>query len=382
MWIYIIIFLIPVVYSISQGRKGAKSTTFLAVYLTFLALFVGFGDMLGGYDRYIYGELFDGMADMVREGGNPWLSEGYRFYATEFGYGSLCALISFLTANRYIFILIVTLIIYLLLYKSLKEYTEDYPMAVILFMGLWFFFTFTYLRQVLAATIAWYSVRYIINRDFKRFLLVWFIAYSFHNSAIIFLPVYFIATKRIPMQLVLMAMGFILLVGLTPLPAALFDTYGEVNEERMKYSEGMYSDDAGFRIAYLLEAVTFLYLIALRYKKLLDGQRGVVLTNIALFFCAVLLLFIKSENGGRLGWFFMIGVIATLSRMNILEKVKGYRPIVTILCTFLFLRILTSWGLMLHPYKSFLTNGHREGDLTYELFEYDQNYDIDKFYRK
>ena len=380
MWIYIIIFLIPVVYSISQGRKGAKNTTFLAAYLTFLALFVGFGDMLGGYDRYIYGELFDGMADMVREGGSPWQSEGYRFYATEFGYGSLCALVSFLTANRYIFILIVTLIIYLLLYKSLKEYTEDYPMAVILFMGLWFFFTFTYLRQVLAATIIWFSIRYIINRDLKRFLLVWFIAYSFHNSAIIFLPTYFIVTKRIPMQLVLIGMGIILLVGLTPLPSVLFEQYEEVNELRVGGRD--YERDAGFRIAYFLEAITFIYLIALKYEKLLVDKRGVVLVNIALLFCAVLLFFVKSENGGRLSWFFMIGILATLSRMDILERVKGYRPIVITLCLFLFLRILTSWDILLSPYKSFLTDGFREGDYIHENFEYDQNYDLDKFYRK
>jgi len=76
--------------------------------------------MLGGYDRYIYGEVFDRMADVTREGGNPWKGEAFSVFGTEFGYGSLNAIISFFTSNRYIFILIVTLIIYLLLYKSFK----------------------------------------------------------------------------------------------------------------------------------------------------------------------------------------------------------------------------------------------------------------------
>lgn len=380
MFLYIIIFLIPVIYSVSQGEKGAKSTKFLAVYLAFLALFVGLSDMLGGYDRYIYGEVFDRMADVTREGGNPWKGDVFSVFGTEFGYGSLNAIISFFTSNRYIFILIVTLIIYLLLYKSFKEYIEDYPMALILFMGLWFFFTFTYLRQVLAATIIWFSIRYIIDRDLKRFLLVWFIAYSFHNSAILFLPVYFIVTKRIPMPLVLMGMGMILLLGISPLPSILFETYGRANEIRV---EGrIYERDAGFRIEYLLEAITFLYLIALQYKNLLDSKKNVILTNIALLFCAVLLFYVKSSDGGRLSWYFLIGIVATLSRMDILERVKGYRPIVVTLCLFLFLRILTSWGILLSPYKSFLTDGFREGDYIHENFEYDQNYDLDKFYRK
>lgn len=381
MLIYILIFTIPVIYYLSTGDKGRKNLIFLTYYLTLLSVFVGLGDMLGGYDRYIYAELFDSMADVVREGGNPWTSESFLFYKTEFGYGFLCAILSFVTANRYIFIFIVTVIIYVMIFKSLKDYTEDYPMAVILFMALWFFFTFTYLRQVLAASILWFSVRYIINRDLKRFLLVWFIAYSMHNSAIIFLPTYFIATKKIPFTWVLTGMGAALLIGMTPIPGALFNTYGEVNEARVYNRSGNYAQDMGFRIAYFLESTTFLYLIGLRYKKLLADQRSVVLTNIALLFCFVLLFFVKSENGGRLGWYFMIGVIATLSRTDILKRVEGYRPILLLLCTFLFLRILTSWGGMLAPYKTFLTNGHRTGDIVYEHFEYDSNYDNDKFYR-
>lgn len=381
MLIYIVLFLIPLVFYISMGKRGAKSRAFLGTYLTLLALFVGMGDMLGGYDRYIYGELFDSMADVTRAGGNPWESESFEFYRSEFGYGTFCALLTFVTANRYIFIFITTLVIFFLLYKSIEEYTEDYPMAVIVFMGLWFFFTFTYLRQVLSATIIWFSVRHVINRNLARFLLVWFIAYSFHNSAILFLPVYFIATKRIPMKMVLYFMAFILLFGMSPIPDALFQTYGEVAVDRMGAAGHRYNAEQGFRIAYFMEAVTFLYLIALRYEKLLEDRRGVVLTNIALMFCAVLLFFVKSENGGRLSWFFMIGIIATLSRMDVLERVKGYRPIVTILCTWLFIRILTGWGILLSPYKTFLTDGVRKGDFIWDIYEYDHEYDDDKLYK-
>ena len=38
-----------------------------------LALFVGLADMFGGYDRYIYGEVFDSIADGVTNG------MGYRY---------------------------------------------------------------------------------------------------------------------------------------------------------------------------------------------------------------------------------------------------------------------------------------------------------------
>jgi len=35
----------------------------------------------------------------------------------------------------------------------------------------------------------------------------------------------------------------------------------------------------------------------------------------------------------------------------------------------------------LSPYKTFFTNGHREGDYIYNIYEYDPQYDVDKFYK-
>ena len=37
--------------------------------------------------------------------------------------------------------------------------------------------------------------------------------------------------------------------------------------------------------------------------------------------------------------------------------------------------------MYLYPYKTFFTNGVREGDGIYERYEYDGNYALDKFYR-
>ena len=47
-----------------DNNKQKNNIIFLFVMLS-LALFVGMSDMLGGYDRYIYGELFDNMADIT-----------------------------------------------------------------------------------------------------------------------------------------------------------------------------------------------------------------------------------------------------------------------------------------------------------------------------
>lgn len=384
MLLYLFWFVASVVVLFGTLSKDKKTQTqWMMFFMLALGLFIGLADMLGGYDRYIYAELFDSMADVTRAGGNPWRSYAYGFFRGEFGYGSLSALLSFLTSNRYIYILILTLIIYVLLFLSLKEYAENAPFAIVMFMGLWMFFTFTYLRQVLGCSIAWLSIRYILKRDFKRFLLVWFIAFSFHHSAVVFFPMYFVPIKKYSKNKVIIIMIVAFLIGLTSIPQNLFETYGEIETERV--SGETYAVDAGFRIAYLLEAAFFLFVILYNYRLISRKSRDVVLLNMALVFCIILLVFVRSENGGRLGWYYMLGVLCTLSNICVPKKTITVQGAGLILVSMLlFVRVYVSWQnnmMGLYPYKTFLTDGSRRNDPIHEKYEYDDNYDIDKFYR-
>ena len=156
MILYLSIFLaIALIYVFSIGTDTARSKWLLFAMMLFLGLFVGISDMLGGYDRYIYGNLFDSMCDDLNSGYSFWNTTLFTVYPSEVGYDGINYLIGFVSHNRYIFILIYTMLIYALLFQSIKKYTENYPFAELVFMGLWFFFTFTYLRQVLAAANCW-----------------------------------------------------------------------------------------------------------------------------------------------------------------------------------------------------------------------------------
>ena len=106
--------------------------------------------------------------------------------------------------------------------------------------------------------------------------------------------------------------------------------------------------------------------------------------DIALVFCAILLIFVRSENGGRVGWAFMIGVICTITNLCIdykTRKMLWHGSLMLVISFLLFYRVLIAWGTLVYPYKSFLTNGFREGDFIHEHYEYDPSYDVDKFYR-
>ena len=383
MWLYLLIFFIPVFFFLSTNPGRNQHSSFLFLFLLGLSLFVGFSDMFGGYDRYIYGEIFDNIADVTTIKGDYSDSLLYNFYSNEIGYTLLNVLISFFTENRYIFILIVTLIIYTLLFISIKKYTVNYPLATILFLGLWFFFTFTYLRQVLAATIVWLGIQYVIERKFWKFMMVVLIGFSMHNSAIIFFPLYFIPQRKFSPKLIVGIMLSLLVLGLSSIPNSFFEVY-ESSSIVERHAE--YNASGGLRVAYILEAFFFLYLILKNYKNIPNDKQHVVLLNMALVFCGILLLFVRSENGGRLSWYYMIGIISTLTfiysyRYNI--QTLGSFLIIGV-CLFLYLRIYTNWQAynLLSPYKTFLTDGYRDNDIIRKTYEYNYNYDEDKFCRK
>ena len=381
MYLYFIVFFLVVfaIHFADEYPHRSKQILFLSFMM--LALFVGLSDMLGGYDRYIYASLFDDIADITRVGGNYKDASIFTLYSSEIGYIGSNILISFITSNRYVFILLYTFIIYYLFYLSLKEYCVNYTFGMILFMSLMFFFTFTYLRQMVGVGFAWFAIRYVYKKELYKFIICVLVAASCHNSAIILFPLYFLPIKRFSQRSIIIIMSLCLALGLSGGPSALFSLYGDVTD--MQYRTDSYAEqEIGFRYEYIIEALVFLYFILKNYSLIPTTKKNIVLLNTSLGFCAILLLFVLSLNGGRLGWYYLIGIISTLSLIaKNVKRDSSTNRVIFIICLLLFFRILYYWGFLLSPYKTFLTNGVRDYDPVYETYEYDENYSKDKFYR-
>jgi len=375
-YIYILILALAMVSALCLTRKRVQPKLYLAFWMVGLAFFVGLSDMLGGYDRYIYGEVFDSIADQTRVG-VPLGEYEYLGHDNEIGYQYFNILFSFITANRYIFILCETLIIYFILYLSLKNYLSNQAVFILLFLGLFFFFTFTYIREILAVAVVGLSYKYILERKFIKFFALFVVAVFIHNSTVVFFLFYFIPIRKYSKTTVVVIAILLLLVGLSPVPRLLFMQYGSLsNDARIEQN----LDAMGFRLEYLIEAVFFLFVILNNYDKLGKNQGELVFLNASFVFCFILLLFVQSVNGGRLSWFFIMGILVTLSNLYG-NMSRPYRALIVSVSLFLYFRILFAWGMFLYPYKTFLTNGHREGDRVFQKYEYDLNYDRDKFYR-
>lgn len=383
MWLYLIIFAIPLIAYL-RGGKVNRNKTFLKTYTVFLALFVGMSDMFGGYDRYIYGEIFDNIADDITNGWNVFA--GHAFLSFEKGYSFLSYLIALVTENRYIFILIITLIIYFNIYKTFERHFENYPFAYLLFLGMSFFFTFTYLRQVLAFSFAWIAIRYLLDNKKILFFVVALIAASLHKSGIVFVLLYFIPIKKWKPNHVTIVLLLCGILGLTGVTGHLYDAVMQSDLTTMQGHD--YNTNGAARIAYILEVIFFSWIILKNYNKIDKTRENLIFLNMAWAFCVTLLLFVRSNDGGRIAWYFTMGIIYIMSIIAKKSEITANtKPIVAkLLITVmfvLFFRIYFSWQVVmnLYPYKTFLTNGHREGDPVYQKWEYDAKYDKDKFYR-
>ena len=375
---YIILFVITTILAWGYNGNTKVSKPFFFAFCLCIGLFVGLADMLGGYDRYIYSEVFQSMHENVVKG-ILFNEEFIMYFGKEPVFGLINDLIAFFTPNRYVFILVYTIFLYMVYAVSFYRYTSNPFFALLIFEGLMFFFTFTYLRQVLAAGVVWLAIPYVAQRSLKKYLLFIVLATLIHNSAAYMLLLYFIPRRKFEEKHIVLFMLALLVIGISGITKFVFSLSGEVvsNARIAGYAD---TAEIGFRIEYVIEATLFLSILLLNYKRIDEDALSLTLANVYLMFCGVLLFFCKSSDGGRISWYCLLGIIVVLERFCRPKSAVPLKSFITIMCFVLFYRILAAWGILLYPYKTFLTPGIRQGDFIEELYEYDHAYDYDKLY--
>ena len=383
MLIYFLMFAVAFLwfYASRNNKSLISSSVALGLFFTYLAIFIGLGDMIGGYDRYIYGALFDRISDTIALKGDL---KQILFYirGKEYGYFLWEVLIAHITANRYIFIFLTIGLMYFLYYRAFKTYMEDYPMACLLFLALFVFFTMTYLRQTLACGIAWQGIRYIWQRKPIPFFAFVLLAASIHNSALVFSLMYFVPIRKFRKSSVIIFLIACLILGVSPFASWAISFAGDAIGTESRTNEYTH-DMEGFQIWYIIEAVAFMFIVFHNYSKINNSPKQLTFLNMTIAFCGILVAFMRFGQGGRFGWFYFIGIIYTFSTLiTIGSQIRWTKYLIHFLCFVLFMRILSSWAFNLTPYKTFLTNGYPSGEFyIYEENEYDSGYTVNKLYR-
>ncbi len=118
------------------------------------------------------------------------------YVPTEIGFNLLVKIVYGLSGyENYLLVFAIyafaTVFIFLL---AMYEQADDFPLTFFLFMMLGYYFqTFSTVRYYLALAIALYSMKFVLHRQWGRFIVLILLGATFHKSLLVVIPLYFLA---------------------------------------------------------------------------------------------------------------------------------------------------------------------------------------------
>lgn len=135
--------------------------------------------------------------------------DAYSYVPTEVGFNALVTVLYELAGSEN-FLLVFAVFAFVtigLFLKAMYEQSDSFGWSFFLFMAFGFYFsTFNTVRYYLALAMALYAVKYVLRKEWVKFVLLVMLGAAFHKSMLVVIPLYFLATlawKR--WQLLLMA---------------------------------------------------------------------------------------------------------------------------------------------------------------------------------
>lgn len=350
-----IIYLLPIllVISLSFFKIGNlnKNSNLIHQLLFVLLAIIYCGGYMTGSDWRTYELLYES-ADFNKFG----------LYNAEKGFYIYMCLFKTFGFNFFPFLIISKFIVFLLIYKFLLKYSENFYFSVFIFLsmigiGAIFIFIDNPLRFMLAFGIVVSSLKHLLSKSFLKFLILILVASSFHISALILIPVFFLS-KKMPsnrMLAIIFIVGYIIM---TPqFIAKVIETYFSF---LLEYIIGYLEKMKEIKFTYINIGKTFYLLIFFfilhKRSELENRPHGKLLFSLSIWFYASFLLANVIPSFHRLMVFFFPFLI--LSVVSILENVK-YKNLYRIaLISYLLLSmvkgIYSTWAYL--PYSNYFAH--------------------------
>ncbi|MGN0329600.1 MAG: EpsG family protein [Kineothrix sp.] len=122
--------------------------------------------------------------------------DAYSYVPTEVGFNALVTVLYELTGGEN-FLLVFAVFAFATLWlflKAMYEQSDSFGWSFFLFMAFGLYFsTFNTVRYYLALGLALYSVKYVLRREWVRFILLVLLGAAFHKSMLVVIPLYFLA---------------------------------------------------------------------------------------------------------------------------------------------------------------------------------------------
>lgn len=291
--VVILIYLVPI----------KKSTKVIIISLV-LIVFSGFREGVGT-DFNMYKNIFYNIDNL----------DGYYLGEIETGYILLNKFIySMYSDHRLLFIITSTVIIGLICI-SIMRYSKNYLLSILLFICLGYLHSsFNGVRQYIALAIFIYSIRFIINKKVKSYLIFILVASLFHKTILITLPLYFINKIKFNKKVFILSIIPIMLIGVFYEP--IMNNFSMISPFYYeKYMKTMYlsqNTGIGGRSSYIyIASYICVYILSIfRYEKIVYKYKDciifIILCGISIPF---MILGLKNQLFFRLSLYFSVNFI-------------------------------------------------------------------------
>ncbi|NOV00202.1 EpsG family protein [Paenibacillus planticolens] len=160
----------------------------------------------------------------------------------DIGFGILQMILKSYTDNPQLLIFLTALVTNVLIVYVLYKYSRLFEMSIYVYItsGL-YIVSMNGVRQFLASAIAFAATKYLFAGNWKKYFLVVTIASTFHQSALILIPIYFIVRRKAwtSSTIIILFMAIFIILGYNVLSNALFAAIADSHYSEYKnFQEG------------------------------------------------------------------------------------------------------------------------------------------------
>ncbi len=360
MFEYFLLFLIPFFFIFLDKENEEPNYWCYFILLIIASLFSGLRDMIGGYDIFIYGQVYEASIEGI-----------LNYKPFEKGYELYNVFLKNFSNDRQFLFLVTAFLISFLHFRVLKKYSPLLYFSLFLLFCKFYIMSFVYLRQCLAMGIIWFSIPYILKKQYFKVFLILLTTYFFHKSSIVFIPLVFIANKKFKNVNLFFIITAVLIIGLSPLSQFIITSMSDSIDDTKISKYASINNDVN--LFYLLE-ILILSMLLLKFKDdFYKKKLGRLILNGVFIYIILNTISLINASFIRFGWYYYILVILFLTYIYTYIKEKKYKNLYKLLVVLyfglMFFRVLYYWdGGDLMPYKTIFQDFYRPH--LYDHFEY------------
>ena len=304
---------------IKHLHKNCRRENVVFLSLVFIHLFIieGFRSLDFGQDSW-YQDLYRGTASLSW---NQVLRfNEYLFFKAEIGYVAFNKLLNYVSNDVHILYIAVSAIYLTSVCRLLKKYSYMPIISVFLFFIVFWFQSFYVLRQYIALSFVMASIPFIINRNFVGFGLLLIVAFFFHQSSVVFVPIYFLFNYHFRLTLKTTLMFILCTIVITLAINSVFRIAVETLSGYDSYLDSETSSDGNFKMA----IVYLFYLLSYAFFSLKNKSETLTDNLFVKLLCIAFILQFAGSNFvlmQRLNVYFSFSLMMVIP--NIIKAIKS-----------------------------------------------------------